>query len=610
MRALYLKIFSIFKNERRHVLILLPFCFVMFLTLTIPSPAHALLGPIDDWVGSAVGWGVDHVFKWVIEAAATAIFGFTLALFQTGVYLCQKMAEATSTFAASAAVADGWAGVRTIALSLIGLAIIAIAFMNVMRINIESWGVSKLIPRLLFATALVIFSKFMCVSVINFSNALANTILDVFRIGGVSEMFADLDSMSQNLASSTETMAIQLVFGIFIIAAVVFLSLMVLLVALLIRMFLIAFLITLSPLAFVLFALPITEKYFKEWWKTFIKWVFFWPIAIMILAVGNNFNRAATGAYIHLNDLWQEDTGAIHDFFVTFGSELMFIVAVPLAVYLPLKLLGSAGQMLQGVMSGKTGVPGAPIDPKAIRDAGKARSKMIGERKAARVGALMRRPFGEGTRARRLLTGVDDIAQKGLTADHMKLINAAGYDKYQMRAIANGATPESLKGTGQQFSSAQERMWKELKYRGVNPQEAATLSLADSGGFNSAALVNKDGTFTQAYKTLEKHSSVNKAAGGSKIYPLLKGASGGPVPFEALGAGDYGSIDPGDHALWQGQQLKNVTPTGLKSVLDQKNFKPEAVKVLRTTIVREKADIPHHADLLDVIDKHEKGKII
>jgi len=66
---------------------------------------------------------------------------------------------------------------------------------------------------------------------------------------------------------------------------------------LVVRMIHIWFLLILAPIVWLLWVLPFTSKFFKQWWDSFIKWVFFAPIAVFFLWLAvtswNNFSENA-----------------------------------------------------------------------------------------------------------------------------------------------------------------------------------------------------------------------------------------------------------------------------------------------------------------------------
>lgn len=515
MRVLFLKLFSFKKIDHKlffSTLSLLGVALVLFL---VPQYTYAGLGdfmcklsPACSAVKWVTGWGVGEVFEWIIEAVAKVVFAQLLAMFQLGLYLCKGAIWLQDKFLSSYDVANNWMKIRDLALSLFGLSILAIAFMNVLKINIESWGVSKLIPRLIFGAIMVVFSKFICFSVINFTNALAGTIMDTFGINGV---FDHMDTMAQQL-SDADVPGLHLVFAVQILVAIAFIAFVCAFVALLVRAVMIVFLVVLSPLAFAMYVLPATEKLFKSWWNKFLKWSFYWPVFILIISIGAGFMGDMIGGDNNKMDLggFLEAEDALKDFLNSFGDYIIVFVSIPLAVFLPLKLLDGAGAFLQGVITGKTGIPGAPIDPKAIREWGKARSGRVTAKKVGKIDNFTRSLFGEGKIGQFVYGGPRTALNQGLRDDMTK----GALSPKQMLAYARGEL-------NKEAMSANSLRWLTDWEKAGGNREIAIESLIKEGKLDHDTAANP---FVEKYMLgrTDNIKDYNDAVKASNLYHLQR----------------------------------------------------------------------------------------
>ncbi len=331
------------------------------------------------------------VSSMISGALASIILDIGKGFLGAGFWMVQEAVGYTTAVITNDNVQSAWSQVRALSLSIFGITILVIAFMNIMKIQIQTWGVNRMIPKMILASFFIIFSKFLCISLINFSHAIVGSLQSN---GGSSLSLNGLQGI-QDKINSISDISFGMAWFVLLICIICFFVFIFLAVALLFRAVFLAFMIIVAPLAFALTILPWTEKYFQEWLKNFIKWVFFFPICMLILWVGMQMwggshavvpdNPKATQTIVNIGGTSNPSSGFLGDF----SAMLIVLVTIPLSVYLPLKMLGAAGQTIQNRMSGKKGIPFAPVDMKSIRDRAADRSSRIDKNKKARLGSAL-----------------------------------------------------------------------------------------------------------------------------------------------------------------------------------------------------------------------------
>jgi hypothetical protein len=187
---------------------------------------------------------------------------------------------------------NAWETVRNIALSLLTLFLVLIAFANALQYNIEKFGLNRIVPKIIIAIILSWLSWAIATFMFDLANAFQNS---AWEIGSTT-----LDSLgSGEIISSGDTAAtLAALIAAVVILILLVLSIFALFITLLVRVVMLSFLIVVSPIAFILYILPFTEQYYKRWWKEFFKWILMGPLVVMILAIGlivlNNEGGSAT----------------------------------------------------------------------------------------------------------------------------------------------------------------------------------------------------------------------------------------------------------------------------------------------------------------------------
>lgn len=203
---------------------------------------------------------------------------------------------------AGAVVASIWTTMMNVVNSFVLALLIYVAFMNILRIQMDSYAVKKFLPTFIMAIILANFSFLIARIMID----VANIGMSVFLVGnpgqGISGAFHSLvgepplgpqnfGGDSGQEGSYTMYIIVYMLRQAFTIVGAVLIFILSLIF--LVRNYMLYFLIAIAPAAFLSMALPITKKYFQQWWGNFTKWVFLPMVSIFWLWLAGQFLGAS-----------------------------------------------------------------------------------------------------------------------------------------------------------------------------------------------------------------------------------------------------------------------------------------------------------------------------
>ncbi len=193
-----------------------------------------------------------------------------------------------------------WSNIRNLANVSFVIAFFVVIFSQATSIGLSSYGVRKMLPRIIVAAILVNLSYYICIFAVDISNIIGAGIDGIIR----NVPFAN-DSLGKSLPLEGDGKWETITSGI--LAAVVggialgalakvglaillpfilfaFLAIITAIVVLAARHALIIILIILSPLAFVAYILPNTEGLFSKWRKAFITMLIMYPLIAILFS--------------------------------------------------------------------------------------------------------------------------------------------------------------------------------------------------------------------------------------------------------------------------------------------------------------------------------------
>jgi len=186
----------------------------------------------------------------------------------------------------------GWGITRDISNMFFILILMIIAFATIFKA--ETYGMKKLLPKLIIAALLINFSLVLCGAIIDFTQVITDFFIS--QAGG--EKF---DQQLMNAFNATKGLdkrpeaeipkgSISILWEMAIGAFLNVIFLLIILfvfaafaVLLIIRLLMLQFLLILSPIVWLFWILPKTSHLWDDWWKAFIKWCFFAPASAFFI---------------------------------------------------------------------------------------------------------------------------------------------------------------------------------------------------------------------------------------------------------------------------------------------------------------------------------------
>lgn len=230
-------------------------------------------------------------------------------------------------------------------------ALLAIAFANILHLDVETWDFKRMIPALVIALILANFSHLLSRAIIDFAAMLMNFFVPKNETMNVSfnlmtGMFSGFIQNPLNaygaagIAAFVVFMftpvgyaAIVIAFLILFLPAVIILILFLLLA---VRVYVIWFLVIVSPIAFFAIMFSVFQKQIQWWWTWFFSWVFMGPIVYFMIYIAEGFARS---------DMFQDSGGTLPCFDPTAGQQVggftkyLFVNALlVLAIIIPFML--------------------------------------------------------------------------------------------------------------------------------------------------------------------------------------------------------------------------------------------------------------------------------
>ena len=197
-----------------------------------------------------------------------------------------------------AAIKSVWTSLITLTNGFVVLVLIVVAFAQILRLNINTYGVKKILPTLVLAIIAANFSFLFCRLMVDFSNIAIAALTSNGDLAPIRFIGTDAVSpTSMHVAEATKNGQAGLVLWfciaqIFLLAA----GVIVLILAFLffIRLWMIYFLVALAPLAIMSMVLPQTKSLFNQWWTNFSKWVFMPVVSVFWLWLGQEWYTDVT----------------------------------------------------------------------------------------------------------------------------------------------------------------------------------------------------------------------------------------------------------------------------------------------------------------------------
>lgn len=170
-----------------------------------------------------------------------------------------------------------WKDLLTIVNSLIVALLIVVAFVEILHINVDTYGVKKILPTLILAVIAANFSYILVRLLVDIANVVITVFSKTDKITGMinnPDVFAFPEFEWSSWFSN-------LLINLVLFAAAIMMYVLAFLFV--IRNWVIYFLAIVSPIAFMAMVLPQTKSLFNQWWQNVIRWVFMPVVSIGLL---------------------------------------------------------------------------------------------------------------------------------------------------------------------------------------------------------------------------------------------------------------------------------------------------------------------------------------
>jgi len=387
-------------------------------------------------VDKALSSAIRTVAGFVQEATKFVMNAINSLLTETANYVVGNVGDTSNT----RGVLGPWTAMRNIGLSLLVLALIIIAFANVLQIDIEQYGLGRMIPKIIMSIFLAMASWIIVVFFFDFTQALQQQAIGL--VGG-SNGLSSLGNMSITVPSTGDILGklggllllIAIFVGILLCGVVLFFTLI-------LRIVMLSLLLAVAPLAFILNVVPFTANLYKMWWTEFWKWMFMGPVALLIIALGSVIAASASGGQtaqglsgIDASTVTSSDSGVRMLIGLIIFAGSLFVAAT-----LPLKWGGGIMKGWSKLGKGIQGKLGGNAVKQGWTDFGKARA----DRGALRY-SEMRAGLANKVPGGRLLTGTNK-AQAASLKEGIDKTYEGMFSKLDATELAKNAQAGGRKG--------------------------------------------------------------------------------------------------------------------------------------------------------------------
>lgn len=326
-------------------------------------------------------------------------------------------------------------------------------FSSSLPFGLDNYTIKKTLPKFIGAVIMTQFAYLICGVIIDFFNLLGTIVPNlIFSLQAVKDVVPSgggSDAVSAGLAATivvggagaTALLASVGWILLIILAFIAIIAILVGFVYMVLRYLVLYILILLAPIAFASWVLPGTEKFFKSWWKNFIRLNAMFPMITGMLAVAILISRVLV-----TNPAGGASGGALS--LIAMIIPIVALLAIPRTLKWTTDGMNAIAGKVLGATSGKIGAGGAAVSKgaktaaKKGMDYGKKETVAFGKRRAAEMGLgtqkFQRRETqkaAEEARAR----SKEEIANLNRTALRASAATAA---------TAAGAAPKNAKTSG------------------------------------------------------------------------------------------------------------------------------------------------------------------
>lgn len=239
--------------------------------------------------GGALGW-----ILCPLAELATSVTNFFAGMIESLMLFSPLLASDQG-----AAIQAVWQLIVNIANILLVVAFLAVVFSQATSIGLTSYGIKKMLPKIIAAAVLMNISFYLCAVAVDVANIVGHSIAAVISVGidTLPDPAAGTTAANVREGSSTGRNALVVILGVLIatplfytgaiyavlpMLATAAVAIMTAFAVIIFRQVAIVLLIILSPLAFAAWVLPNTAVWFTRWRKLFIAMLAMFPLTMAI----------------------------------------------------------------------------------------------------------------------------------------------------------------------------------------------------------------------------------------------------------------------------------------------------------------------------------------
>lgn len=189
-----------------------------------------------------------------------------------------------------------WQSVLNIANIILVVAFLIVIFSQATSVGLSSYGIKKILPRIIAAAILMNISFFLCQILVDLSNILGASAAQLVQSATNNASFSSAVTEHVSGVEKVAAGGIALAIIIFFFLIPVLLSFLAVFFTIAARFALIVLLVLVAPLAFAAWILPNTEKYFQKWWGLFFNLLMLYPIIMFVFAAAIIASKAVGSA--------------------------------------------------------------------------------------------------------------------------------------------------------------------------------------------------------------------------------------------------------------------------------------------------------------------------
>ncbi len=185
-----------------------------------------------------------------------------------------------------------WQSVLNIANVILVVAFLIVIFSQATSVGLSSYGIKKILPRIIAAAILMNLSFFICQVLVDLSNIVGASAAQLVQSATSTTSFSSAVTEHVGAIRQVVAVGIALAIIVFFFLIPVLLSFLAVFFTIAARFALIILLVLVAPLAFAAWVLPNTEKYFQKWWSLFFNLLMLYPIIMFVFAAALIASRA------------------------------------------------------------------------------------------------------------------------------------------------------------------------------------------------------------------------------------------------------------------------------------------------------------------------------